>query len=81
MDLADMADKQIEDRLIMALTKYHNNASDKKPGYSSQCEECGDPIPVERHKILPGVATCVDCANLLEQANRIWGKDVGTWWV
>lgn len=81
MDLADMADKQIEDRLIMALSQYLNKAADKAPGYSSCCEECGDPIPAERHKVLPGAATCVDCANLLEQADRLWNRDLGTWWV
>ena len=81
MDLAEMTDKQIEDRLIIALAKSMNNYSSATPGYSSHCEDCGEPIPPERHRILPGCATCVDCANLLEQANRIWGKDLGTWWV
>ncbi|MDJ0806517.1 MAG: TraR/DksA family transcriptional regulator [Gammaproteobacteria bacterium] len=79
MDLADMADKQIEDRLMMALAHQSKlNASGATAGYSTTCDECGEPIPTERLKILPGCATCVDCANLLEQANRIWGKDVGT---
>jgi phage/conjugal plasmid C-4 type zinc finger TraR family protein len=83
MDLADMADKQIEDLLLMALshTQTRRAPSGVSAGYSSNCEECGEPIPAERHKILPGCATCVDCANLLEQADRIWSKDLGTWWV
>jgi phage/conjugal plasmid C-4 type zinc finger TraR family protein len=82
MDLADMADQQIEDRLRSALahTQSLKSLSLAKAGYSMTCDECGEPIPAERHKALPGCATCVDCANLLEQANRLWGRDVGTWW-
>ncbi len=82
MDIADMADKQIEDRLQTALidhTQSQSNLPNSTIGYSTACEECGEPIPPERHKTLPGCATCVDCVNLLEQANRIWGKDVVTW--
>jgi phage/conjugal plasmid C-4 type zinc finger TraR family protein len=81
MDLADMADKQIEDRLTQALAHTQSRRKAASAGYSTHCEECGEPIPPERHKILPDCATCIDCANLLEQANRIWGKDVGTWWI
>ena len=78
MDRADMADKQIEDRLIMALAHRTKGKESSSPaGYSITCEECGEPTQAQRHKILPDCATCVDCANLLEQANRNWG----TWWV
>lgn len=82
MDMADMADKHIEERLQLALSQnLAKRRTGASAGYSTVCEECGEPIPAERHKVLPDCATCVDCANLLEQANHIWGKDVGTWWI
>jgi phage/conjugal plasmid C-4 type zinc finger TraR family protein len=83
MDLADLADKQIEDRLQSALAHSRSvkSLSLATTGYSMTCDECGEPIPPERHKALPGCATCIDCASILEQANRIWGREVGTWWL
>jgi phage/conjugal plasmid C-4 type zinc finger TraR family protein len=82
MDMADLADKQIEDHLATALaqTQALKSLSLSTTGYSMICDECGEAIPPERHKALPGCATCIDCASLLEQANRVWGRDVGTWW-
>lgn len=30
---------------------------------AEECTECGEPIPTKRQELLPGVQTCVDCAN------------------
>ena len=70
---------KIEDYLQISLTHSLKPSAGAAAGYSNRCEECGEPIPHARHRILPGCATCVDCANILEQANRIWAKDLGTW--
>jgi phage/conjugal plasmid C-4 type zinc finger TraR family protein len=82
MDLADQADKQIEDYLANALarTLAGRNASLRSSVHASNCNVCDEPIPSERSKALPGCTTCVDCAHVLEQANRLIGKNTGSWW-
>lgn len=35
-------------------------------GIYGDCEECGDPIGVKRLEALPGVTTCIFCAELSE---------------
>lgn len=82
MDIADEADKQIEHSLRTALHHFHSrkNPAILNSCYSISCTECGTPIPVERQKILPGCGLCVDCANFFEQADRLCGKNIGTWW-
>ncbi|HAU2803178.1 TPA: TraR/DksA family transcriptional regulator [Salmonella enterica subsp. diarizonae] len=34
------------------------------------CRFCGEPIPEERRKILPGVDTCFDCQSENERRQR-----------
>jgi phage/conjugal plasmid C-4 type zinc finger TraR family protein len=80
MDLADMADIEIEGELKACLSLAQSNAQTRGKGYALTCEVCDEPIPAERHKLLPGCTTCIDCENLLEQANRLQGKSLGTWW-
>lgn len=82
MDIADQADRQIEESLAsaLALSQSLTSPSLRTPGYSIVCEACCEPIPPARIMALPGCATCVDCARILEQADRLRGKDVGTWW-
>lgn len=36
-------------------------------GDYGDCEECGEPIGMKRLEILPGVTTCVCCAELAER--------------
>jgi len=33
-----------------------------------QCEECGDDIPEERRRLIPGVRLCVYCKEYQERA-------------
>jgi DnaK suppressor protein len=35
-------------------------------GIYGDCEECGEPIGIKRLEALPGVTTCIFCAELLE---------------
>lgn len=37
---------------------------------ATHCRVCDGPIPEARRLALPGVQTCVDCQEELEQANR-----------
>jgi phage/conjugal plasmid C-4 type zinc finger TraR family protein len=77
MDLADLADIQIEGQLQAALAL-------RKQRRSAQCDnrccsECNNEIPLQRRELLPHVSTCVDCAEALELAGRL-RKNTGTWW-
>lgn len=36
-------------------------------GSSSECDDCGAEIPVERFELLPGAIRCVDCQTVFEQ--------------
>lgn len=35
------------------------------------CEDCGNDIPLERQKLIPGVFLCVDCK---EESEKIKGR-------
>ena|SRR5438128_1941849 len=39
-------------------------------GTYGRCEDCGEPIPVERLEILPAATTCVFCAEARERDSR-----------
>lgn len=81
MDIADMADIHIEEQLKACLSQFAEKSSKTcSTGFALTCEVCEDPIPPERHKLLSGCTTCVDCATQLEQANRMQGRDLGAWW-
>lgn len=34
---------------------------------AAECVECSEPIPDQRREAVPGVQTCVDCAQALER--------------
>lgn len=36
----------------------------------AQCEECGEDIPIERQRLVPGVRLCVYCQELAERGIR-----------
>jgi RNA polymerase-binding transcription factor DksA len=76
MDLADLADIQIEGQLqaALALRKQRRGAQCD----NRCCSECNNEIPLQRRKLLPHVSTCVDCAEALELAGRL-RKNTGTW--
>ncbi len=37
---------------------------------SSECEECGAAIPMERQLAVPGVRLCINCQSRLEQQQK-----------
>ena len=39
-------------------------------GAYGTCEDCGEPIPVERLEVLPAATTCIFCAEARERASR-----------
>ena len=81
MDLADMADIEIEEALKQRLYRQAERSSlSGGGGYALTCELCGEPIPPERHKLLNECTTCIDCAKMLEHANRLKGRNLGVWW-
>ena len=38
----------------------------KQQPSSTECVDCGEPIPLARQSAVPGVQLCIDCAQLLE---------------
>ena len=44
-----------------------------KESHFGECEECGDPIPLERLLIVPGTTLCVACQRDLEREGKIRG--------
>lgn len=78
MDIADLADKHIEDQLQVSLSRVHR-AAFKKASHT-HCQECGTPIPAARRTAIPGVETCVECAEELEAlSHRRVSANTGTW--
>ena len=62
-DIADLAQDHIEREMGAAL-----EARKQAPQDSADCcVECGLEIPGARQIALPGVQTCVDCAEMLER--------------
>lgn len=66
-DNADIANDVMQARLDLLLQNRPRLAS----GISaSECQECGDDIPQARRVALPGIQTCTECAQLIEEQTR-----------
>jgi phage/conjugal plasmid C-4 type zinc finger TraR family protein len=66
-DNADIANDLMQERLDRIL----QNRPQSTVGVSAvECEECGDPIAPARREALPGVQTCIECAQLLAEQLR-----------
>lgn len=66
MDEADRA--QAEELLISEVKK--QRAVFKQAGISRlYCVDCGDPIPEERRKAVPGCRRCYDCQTRVERGS------------
>jgi phage/conjugal plasmid C-4 type zinc finger protein, TraR family len=66
-DNADLANDVMQARLDLLL----QNRPRLPSGISaSECEECGDDIPQARRVALPGIQTCAECAQLIEEQTR-----------
>ena len=66
-DNADIANDIAEEALARALA----NRPRTMTGVSAiDCIECDNPIEPARRKVLPGVQTCAECAQLIEDEKR-----------
>jgi phage/conjugal plasmid C-4 type zinc finger TraR family protein len=66
-DDADDAQTQIDLHIAAAIKLRKQYA-----GVSNEfCEECEEPIPETRRKLLPGITLCVECAELSEKLSRL----------
>ncbi len=73
MDIADMADRFIEDQLLTSLQAMQQKQS-RQNGLSGSCEECGAPIPEARQIAVPGCSHCVSCADRLERLGSAYSR-------
>ena len=74
MDIADMADRFIEDQLLTSL-QVMQRKQQKQVGLSGSCEECGAPIPEARQIAVPGCSHCVSCAYRLERLGSAYSRN------
>lgn len=58
MDDVDHANWLAEQEIERALSHRPRFGGDS----ATECEECGNPIPEARRRLLPGVRACVECA-------------------
>jgi len=71
----DQIDDSIRDELAAARARMPSGAG------LSECEDCGETIPLGRRKAMPGVRTCVSCQTARDQQpkfsviNRRGSKD------
>lgn len=65
-DVADIASQiEAENMAVILANRKHSTS-----GVSAiDCEECGRPMPEARRFALPGIQTCVHCAQLNEDKN------------
>ena len=40
---------------------------------AEECEDCGESIPEQRRKLIPGVQKCVRCQELLDKRKKLYG--------
>ncbi|MCG8426723.1 MAG: TraR/DksA C4-type zinc finger protein [Chromatiales bacterium] len=71
MDIADLADRHIEDQLLSALHRVQVANQSQSHSSTCECEDCGAEIPKARQQAVPGCTQCVSCAEYFErrQAN------------
>jgi phage/conjugal plasmid C-4 type zinc finger TraR family protein len=70
MDMADMADKFIEDQVltsVMRIREHDVAQAGRKASAKRYCEVCGGVIPRARLKAVPGCSCCVNCASKRER--------------
>ncbi|MCW8891417.1 MAG: TraR/DksA C4-type zinc finger protein [Sedimenticola sp.] len=70
MDIADMADKFIEDQVLTSVMRIRaQGCVSEGPAVAKEkaCEACGGLIPKARLKIVPGSTHCIQCATKQER--------------
>ncbi|MBF0802940.1 MULTISPECIES: TraR/DksA family transcriptional regulator [unclassified Neisseria] len=63
-DIIDQASENEALFLAEALSKHRPSENTGKSNY--ECDDCGDPIPEERRKAVPGCTRCVYCQEYFE---------------
>lgn len=63
-DVQDQIDATVESGVQLARSRLSRGES------STHCEECGDAIPEDRRKAIPGVRLCVNCQSELEKGQK-----------
>jgi phage/conjugal plasmid C-4 type zinc finger TraR family protein len=78
MDIADLADRYIEDQLQSSLYRLQFCLRQgKRHGSKSQlCDDCGAHIPTARLEAVPGCKQCVSCAENLERRQAGYSRAV-----
>jgi phage/conjugal plasmid C-4 type zinc finger TraR family protein len=72
MDIADFADRYIEDFTTTAVT---NARSETPPASTRQrCVECNEPIPAQRRNLVRGCTLCVECASRKERRSALFAE-------
>lgn len=63
MDICDVADGYIQQSLRIELDKLRteSHATPHTVDGVTYCIDCGEEIPIERLKAIPGCCRCVDC--------------------
>lgn len=80
MDIADLAEQQIESQLQQAIARIRTPAP---ASGRNECVECGADIPTARRLALPHVKTCINCAEHGERQSWFRGSNQGSnrrWW-
>ena len=68
MDFADQAsDREMADREFALAAQ---RAACSAGPSCSHCLDCGEPIPAERQRAVPGVTLCVECQSSQEHQGR-----------
>lgn len=70
-DIFDKASDRADELLADALEEQARRAGLRGKTINDSallCRVCDEPIPEERRAALPGVQTCIECANDLERA-------------
>lgn len=66
----DAVNKQIESTICDAIEQVRSRIN---PGQESAefCQQCGEPIPKARRKVLPGVQFCISCQTEKDKEQKI----------
>jgi phage/conjugal plasmid C-4 type zinc finger TraR family protein len=62
-DDADIANDIEAERVALILSRFKKSSDQAS---ATECESCDSEIPEARRKALPGIQTCVHCAQLIE---------------
>lgn len=61
VDIVDIATNDILQVQAERIRRLHQKVLSQKKVSSHFCIECGEPIPEERRRSVPGCRLCVDC--------------------